>query len=264
VAENDASADRPDRQSGRYDAVICDLDGCLASENTAPFDLESLGLIAERNRRAIEMGEGPIVTVCTGRPQPFAEAMCRLIANTRLPCVCENGVWLYDPASNGYERDPRLTPEHLDRIAEITRWVESELGPRGVTIQPGKVASISLYHPDAEYLREEVFPLVSQAFEVCGWAMRVSMTWFYINCDFEFISKGTGLDRMIEQTGLRPDRLAGIGDTPGDLVIAERVAWFGCPANAHERIRARADAIADREEAAGVLELLDRLAEPPA
>lgn len=238
--------------------MICDLDGCLAPEDGGAFDLQALGELAEHNHRAIRTGDGPIVTVCTGRPQPFAEGMCRLLGNTRVPYVSENGVWVSDPASTLSERDPGLEARHMEQIVEITRWVESELGPRGVTIQPGKSASVSLYHPEAAYLRHEIMPLVSRAFEVCGWPLRVSMTWYYINCDFEFISKGTGLDRLCARAGLVRDRLIGIGDTASDGVIADRVAWFGCPSNAADEIKARADAVAGSDHALGVIELLAR------
>jgi hypothetical protein len=33
-----------------------------------------------------------------------------------------------------------------------------------------------------------------------------------------------------------PNRTAGIGDTMGDRFIADRVSWFGCPANAEGEV----------------------------
>ena len=50
----------------RWDAVISDLDGCLASERGGPFDLTRLGALAEHNRLAQRHGDRPVVTVCTG------------------------------------------------------------------------------------------------------------------------------------------------------------------------------------------------------
>jgi hydroxymethylpyrimidine pyrophosphatase-like HAD family hydrolase len=241
-----------------FDAVICDIDGCLAPESSHPMDAAALAEIADWNRSAQEDGNRPVVTLCSGRPQPFAEAMCRLIGNRTLPIVAENGVWLYWPDRNVYERDPAITPANLQTVREARAWVEEELGPRGVVMQPGKEASISLYHPDTEYLRS-LEPRVKAAFQNRGWALRVSMTWLYINCDLQHVSKGTGLDRLIAGTGLKTDRLAGIGDTLGDLPIRERVAWFGCPANADERLRPRADAVSRLPEVRGVLELLEQL-----
>lgn len=253
----------PDRTAPaprRFDAVISDNDGCLVAETSAPMDAARLAQIAEHNRLAQERGDRPVLTVCSGRPQPFAEAMCRLLGNTTLPVIAENGVWLYHPADNRYERDPRITAEHLAAVHEARVWVERELGPRGVVMQPGKEASISLYHPDTHFLRSLEAP-VRDAFAREGWPLRVSMTWFYINCDLAHVSKGTGLERFAAATGLRRERLAGIGDTMGDLPIRERVAWFACPANADERLKAVADYTSPYEEVEGVLDILRVMAE---
>jgi hypothetical protein len=143
-------------------------------------------------------------------------------------------------------------------VREAEAWVEREYGARGVAMQPGKTASLSLYHSDTAYLRS-IEPRVREEFARRGWPFRVSMTWLYINCDLEFVSKSTGLDRFVKKTGLGRARLAGIGDTPGDLAIAEHVSWFACPANADERLKARADYVSPMSEAAGVLDILEKL-----
>jgi hydroxymethylpyrimidine pyrophosphatase-like HAD family hydrolase len=242
----------------RFDAVICDIDGCLAPESSTPIDAAGLLKIAEHNRRAQEKGDLPVVTLCSGRPEPFVEAICRMIGNRSLPAVAENGVWLFHPETNGWDRDPRITPEDLRAVGEAREWVEKELGPRGVVMQPGKVASLSLYHADTQVLRG-MEGRVKKEFESRGWPLRVSMTWLYINCDLKHVSKATALDRLISQTSLTKERLAGIGDTEGDRFIAERVSWFGCPANASPEIREHADYVAAAREIAGVLEILERL-----
>ena len=48
-------------------------------------------------------------------------------------------------------------------------------------------------------------------------------------------------------------------DTMGDLAIREQVAWFGCPANALDGLKERADAVAPSGGARGVVELLAML-----
>lgn len=245
-------------QGGPFDAVICDIDGCLSPETSAPMNTAALGRLAQRNRRAIETGSGPIVTLCSGRPQPFAEAMCRMIGNDILPLVAENGVWLYHPDRNIYDRDPAITAEHLAAIGEAQRWVEVELGPLGVVMQPGKEASISLYHDDTAFL-QSLQGRVETEFASRGWPMRVSMTWFYINCDLAHISKTTAIERLTKQTGLVRKRLAGIGDTLSDLAIRESVEWFGCPANADAQLKEHADYVSDKPEAEGTLDILEQL-----
>lgn len=243
----------------RFDLIIADNDGCLVAEDTSPMDLDSLGRIAEHNRLAQANRDRPILTLCTGRPQPFAEAMCRLLANRSIPCIAENGVWMYNPADNTYEMDPGITPADRAAVREAAAWLEAEYGPKGVSHQPGKAASISLYHRDPEYLKTIKQP-VAEAFERRGWPLRVSMTWFYINCDLAPVSKGSGLDRLLARTNIPRERLMGIGDTIGDLPIRERVAFFACPANAKNEIKQVADYVSPYPEARGVVDIVERFA----
>lgn len=244
----------------RFDAIVSDIDGCLGPESHAPLDAEALARIAAHNHRAIHAGDVPVLTLCSGRPQPYAEAICRLLGNSILPCVCENGVWLYDPLDNRYLRDPAILPEHLEAVYEASRWIELQLGPRGVVIQPGKTASISLWHPDTALLMSLREP-IRAAFAEHAWPLRVSNTVAWINCDLSHVSKGTGIGRLMELTGLVRERTAGIGDMPGDLAIRERVAYFACPSNSDPVIRDASDYISRHAEVAGVLDILGHLSE---
>jgi hydroxymethylpyrimidine pyrophosphatase-like HAD family hydrolase len=248
----------PDRASLPFAAVICDIDGCLCPESSDPMDAASLAKLADHNRRA---GEGLAVpiTLCSGRPQPFVEAMCRLIGNRSLSCVAENGVWLYHPADHRYDMDPAITEDHLRQVESARAWVRQELGPLGVVMQPGKAASISLYHSDTALL-ESLRPRVVEVIREHNWPLRETPTWFYINLDLTHISKATGLDRMLDRmlgdAPLRDQPLLGIGDTLADLQIAEHVSTFACPSNAHEAIKAHADYVSPHAEIAGVLDIL--------
>lgn len=242
----------------QYDLVICDIDGCLVSEGQHAFDLVSLTKIADYNRLAIERGDRPLVTLCTGRPQPFAEAVSRLIGNVYTPIVCEMGVWLYDPATNQYEMDPAITEGHRHAVRELSAWCDQQWGADGVTQQPGKNASVTLWHRDTAHLKT-LAPKVEARCREMNWPFRVSMTWFYINCDLAHVSKGTGLDRLAARLRIPKARLAGIGDTSSDKCIAERVAFFACPSNAQAAIKEHAHFIATQPEAAGVVEILERL-----
>ncbi len=242
----------------RFDAVICDIDGCLSPESSTPMDVEALALIAAHNRAAQTHRDRSVVTLCSGRPQPFAEAMCRMIANASLPLIAENGVWMYLPSSNQYLMDPAITREHRSMVRDLAAWLDETLGPMGVTQQPGKACSVSLFHPDTPLLAAQRDRIAAEC-RRRGWPIRVSMTWLYINCDLAHISKATGIARFLQHTGLRSDRCAGIGDTSSDLAIRDAVAYFACPANAVDEIKSRSDYVAAAPEARGVLEILSVL-----
>ncbi len=104
-------------------------------------------------------------------------------------------------------------------------------------------------------------PRIANEFQERNWPIRVSMTWLYINCDLQHVNKGTAIDRLLAETGIAPERTAGIGDTMGDRFIAERVSWFGCPANAETEIRKLAAYVSPHQEVKGVLDILERLSQ---
>lgn len=239
----------------RFEAVITDIDGCLGPESAAPLDAPLLAQIAEYNIRAKRDRSVASITVCSGRPLPYAEAVCRLIGNDTLPAICEMGVWLLDLAEHHYIMDPAITPEQLDAVRAAQRWIERELLPRGVLVQPGKSASISLWHRDTSYLMS-LKPELQAKFNEHAWPLRISNTVAWVNCDLAHVSKASGIARFKQRTGLHHSQLAGIGDTIGDLAIREHVAFFGVPANAQDELKAKADYISPFHETGGVLDIL--------
>ncbi|KAA0213708.1 MAG: hypothetical protein DYG94_09385 [Leptolyngbya sp. PLA3] len=226
-------------------------------EDAHAADLRALAQVAAYNRAALDHADRPVLILCTGRPQPYAEAVCRA-----LDCplaACENGVWVYEFVAHRWHMDPAITPDHLAAVRDFERWVETELGPAGCFLQLGKHASATVFHDDVDYLAHEVVPRIEALIAQHNWPMRVSMTWTCINVDLRHVSKATAIDRIIASHQLHRDRLAGIGDTTSDLFIRDRVAWFGCPANAAETLKPHADQVASRPLAEGVLELIESL-----
>ena len=238
-------------------AILCDVDGCLIPEGQTPADLDTLAEIARWIRESRDRG-GPLVAVCTGRPQAYAEAICRSLDLRDLPSICEHGVWLYDFAQHAWERDPAITDAHLRAVRDAERWVETELAVEGCTLQLGKSAGLTIFHDSVEHLHDSVLPRLEQEASRRGWPLRLSMTWTCINADLTHVSKASGIRRFMAKTGLKRGELAGIGDTSSDLAIREEVAFFACPANAADELKPHADFIAEAPEAEGVLEILRR------
>ena len=241
-----------------YDLIISDIDGCLSPEDSSPLNLTKLSLIAEHNRLAFEKHDRPKLTLCTGRPIPFAEGLCRLLQNPSIPCVAENGVWLYNPSCNGYLMDPSITDKQLEMVHEAELFSLKTYRHEGLTLQPGKSASVTLYHPDPVVLQRIAHQL-QQQFDRNGFEFRVSLTLFYINCDLPQMTKASGLDRLLEMTGVDPERTAGIGDTSSDLAIAQRVKTFGCPANAIDSVKEVAHFVSEHKQIDGVLDFMQFL-----
>lgn len=242
-----------------FDAVFCDVDGCLLPEGQEPADLESLAEIGAFNAVAERDGDRPVIVPCTGRPQPYAEAVCRLLGCSAYPAICENGAWTYDFPRHRWTLAPHITNDDKRAVREFEDWVVRELGPKGCFLQLGKTASATVFHDDPGWLKAEVVPVLEELISAKRWPMRVSMTWTCINVDLAHVSKGFAIDRLMRERGLVRQRVAGIGDTMGDLLIRERVAWFGCPANADDRLKPHADRVAAEPLARGVIELLESI-----
>jgi len=243
--------------SRRFDVVFCDVDGCLMPEVEQVPEFQSLAFVSDFNRQAMERCDRPVIIPCTGRPQPYAEAVCRLLGCPL--AICEQGVWIYDYLAHRWTMDPAIQPEDIQIVRTFERWVETELGPHGCFLQLGKAAAVTIFHDNVEWLFENVKPQVEQLVVENNWPLRVSNTWSCINVDLAKVSKASAIDRLVHAHRLDPARLAGIGDTMGDLAIRNRVAWFGCPSNADDQLKTHADRLATAPLAQGVVELLQAL-----
>ncbi len=78
------------RTSAPYDLVICDLAGGLTPEAPGPLDLAGLARVAEYNRLAAQRRDRPLLTLCSGRPVSYVEAICRMLHNCLVPAIAEN------------------------------------------------------------------------------------------------------------------------------------------------------------------------------
>ena len=246
------------RSTGKYDLVICDIDGCLSPESHAPINIAGLSKIAEHNRLAIQDCDRPVVTLCSGRPIGFVECLCRLIQNTLIPCIGENGVWLWRPNDNSFECDPAITDQHLEVVHEARKLLRSlfqakrgdsatgEVSIGGVVPSRYRFSPVNRVH-DCRRVSET--GLADPSFDdVALHQLRPSAR-----------QQGDCDRSTADSNGNTTERIAGIGDTMGDRFIAERVSWFGCPANAEAEIKKAATYVSPHDEVEGVLDLLDRL-----
>lgn len=248
--------------NARFDVVFCDVDGCLMPEEAVPADVAALGAVAEHNARARRDRDRPIVVPCTGRPQPFCEAVCKVLGTLDgVPAICEHGGWRYFFEAFRWDMDPGITRTDRDNLRACERWVEDELGPLGCFLELGKHTSVTVLHRDAEHLHRDLMPVIERTVRERGWGLKLSTTWTCVNLTLAQVSKGGAIRRTMDELGLDRSRCAGIGDTMGDLSIREMVGWFGCPSNALDGLKPHADMVAGAPFARGVLELLAALSD---
>lgn len=254
--------------------VVCDNDGCLMPEHNSIINPQDLEPIRAHNARAhsaldaswsVRSGQrprfdwtglaaSPLLTICTGRPQPFVELLQRWIHCPFVPAVAEGGVLTFSLADNTTRMDPAVTREHISLIRDCRDWCDYEMG---WNVQAGKQAMVSLYVPQAdERLFGEMIDGAKRQIHDMGWPLRVERTVTYINISLAHVSKASGVNRLLDELGLDGRHVLAIGDTTGDLVLREICGLFACPANAMEEVKRAADYVSDFALSDGVADII--------
>lgn len=241
--------------------IIADVDGCISPEESVAWDLELFGRFARLCRDA-SAGRGalPPLTLCTGRPQPYVEALMKIL-DVRAPAICENGAVFYTIHDNRSRYGPGVTTEKIRGLRQVRAFVESQILPRHpeALIQFGKEAQISIYSQ-----RPAIFPEIRRQIEQFvrdngGMQLRITASHYYLNISLAGVDKGEALAELLVELNCAPADAIGIGDTEGDMPLRQRVGYFACPANATDQIKSVADYVSPLANLAGVLDILQRL-----
>ncbi len=241
--------------------IVADIDGCLTPESSVAWDLEKMGRLAAYCREGAQVGSRvPLMTLCTGRPQPYVEALVKLL-DLRLPVICENGAVVYTLHDNRSRFGPGVTPGMVAGIRELRAGIEEDLLPRhpGCILQFGKEAQISIFSEDPS-----VFPSIQPTIEgmgarIEGLRLDIQASHYYLNISLAGVDKGRAAAELMQEGGIRREEAAGIGDTEGDLPLRAAVGFLACPANARAGMKEAADYVSPLAEIDGVLDILERI-----
>ena len=233
-------------------ALFCDIDGCLGPGKHLALDLEGLaqvrGLIKRLAARDVSFH------LCTGRPQPYAEAMSQVL-DVQTPFICENGAMVFTPET---DRETRMIsgPD-----LEALQALRAALAPEGFIFEVGNEYSLCLSWagittaPQAEIVarREELQARYGQ-FDL-NWTNSHTS----IDVTPKGVSKQSAVAAMLAQMGLNHEQAIGIGDSHNDLKMLGFVGHPMCPANASPEVKAASKTIASQPQVAGVVELMSGL-----
>lgn len=238
--------------------IILDVDGCISPEESVAWELEPF-LELVRLSRAASAGQGsiPPLTLCTGRPQPYVEALMKIL-DVRAPAICESGAVLYCLADNRARYAGGVSEEKIAGLRAVRCFIESEIlpGEPRALIQFGKEAQISVFSE-----RPELLPPIGRRIDEFarrrgGPALHISASHYYLNISLAGVDKGSTLRQLLDELGVKRDQVAGIGDTEGDLPLREAVGFFACPANSTAVIRQAADYVSPYPTTRGILDIL--------
>jgi hydroxymethylpyrimidine pyrophosphatase-like HAD family hydrolase len=236
--------------------IVLDIDGVLAKGEAEPFDLSLLERLRRLNQAARAGAGGPAVTLNTGRPSAYVEAVGQAIAAWQ-PALFESGAGLYLPQSYRFQTSPLFSLARQAGLAEgVRRLDELIVRPGKAYWQPGKTVCHTLFalpplNPTT--LRLEVETML----EDLSAQLSVVSAGPALNIQPAGINKGTGLQWLAEVTGIDPGAMAGVGDSAADVDFLRLVGYPAAPANAIPAVKAVARYLASEPDSAGLHQILD-------
>jgi HAD superfamily hydrolase (TIGR01484 family) len=238
--------------------VVIDIDGCLTPGEAQPWNFDVLHWVAGLNRRA-RAGSAPFaVTLCTGRQQPYVEAMMQAIDGF-LPAIYENGGGLYFPSEYRFVEHPAITRERRAQLREMRRIIEKELVDKELAqFQPGKDLTLTLFPSRTRLSLTEIAERARTALKnhLDGFSLYASVS--SVEILPPGIDKGVGVEWLSQEITIPLTRFGGIGDAPADLTFLKRVAYSAAPANATNEVQENVQYASPYRDALGVRDILEK------
>ncbi len=212
--------------------LACDVDGCLAAAGHADYDLRAFARLAELNDLSSRDEAVPALTLVTGRPHAYVDALSQALA-VRLPMSFENGAGLATRRPYGYRLDPRAEAG----LPALRRLADAVASSERLMLQPGKLASLSVFpRPagrDLGELADELAALIARL----GLDLVVDPSTDCVNVLVPGVDKATGFAWLCAELGLEPAEVAGVGDSVGDAAWLASCGVSFAPANAVPEVR---------------------------
>lgn len=214
---------------------VTDIDGCLST----PFETPDWNLITslrELSSRSDNNNEIPPISICTGRPQPYAEAVAQWLDVT-LPIIFESS-GLYYPGENRIKLHEDFTEQSREKVHELKDWLLSNIisSYGGMELEFAKIMDAGLIHPDTSII-DEVVPQIESFVSEHYPEFEVHKTEVSVNTLMKSSNKKKGILQLCSEIGVTPAEVAYIGDSSGDIPALEIVGQTFAPANAHQSVK---------------------------
>jgi len=236
--------------------IVLDADGILSKGETAPFDLSLFERLRTLNQRARAGEPVPAVTLNTGRPAAYVEAVMQAIDGWQ-PALYENGAGLYFPQGYHFQLTPLLTTERAAALqAVVERLDEAVVRPGKAYWQPGKTVCHTLF-ANAPLTIAQLMPEVEAVVADISTDFIVTPAGLALNVHPAGIDKGTGLRWLAQVCGVEPADMAGAGDSAGDIDFLRLIGHPAAPVNATDAVKAVVTYTSTRPDTAGLHDILD-------
>ncbi len=237
--------------------LLVDVDGCLTPGEGRPIDLAVLRQMARANRLA-QKGQGPAVTLCTGRQEPYVEVLLQTIGGY-LPAIYENGCGLYFPQAYRFREHPAITPARRQALVETKSLLQERAVATGKGyFQPGKESSLSIYPLPGTTVSDPRL-LVEGALSLRPTGYRATVSNSCVDVIPQGIDKGEGVRWLSLETGIPLDQMAGVGDSPSDLAFLPLVGFSAAPANAADAVKVQVHYVSPYPYGRGVIDIFQEI-----
>ena len=236
--------------------IVLDIDGVLSTGEAHPFDLNVFKRLAMLNHLAQSDRELPSVTLNTGRPSPYVEAVMQSIGGWQ-PALYENGAGLYFPDSYQFRITPHLTPEYKTALDDMWIRCDREVVQTGRAYwQPGKTMCHTLL-PIAPYTMQDLIHDIQAIRTDYADKITVSQAVLTLNIHPTPVTKGTGLQWLSQITEIDLSDMGGVGDSSSDVDFLKLVGYPAAPANATADVKAVAHYVSDQSTTEALHDILD-------
>ncbi|MFW6347404.1 MAG: HAD-IIB family hydrolase [Cyclonatronaceae bacterium] len=210
---------------------VLDLDGCVSM----PFEIpewDALRQLRELNDASRQDRRIPPITICSGRPQPYVEAVGQWLGVYQ-PLIFESGGGMFDPRDVSLHWPPELDDHAEAQIAEIRKWVDEEVlsAYEGTVSEFTKRTDVGIIHRE-EAVINEIYQKVNAKVKADFPAFEAHFTEISINIIMKAANKGSGLRWLARKTGISTGEIAYIGDSGGDIPALKEAGMAFAPANA--------------------------------
>lgn len=237
---------------------VTDLDGCISEPFQTP-DWEAINQIRELNLMSRESELIPPLTICTGRPFPYAEAVAQWL-DVRLPFVFESaGLFHWE----GLRFETFVDTENgaLEPIKQMKRWLVREILPKypGVNIEFTKMMDAGVVSSDHKVI-ETIHDLILEKVEREFPGLEVHATDVSVNTLMPGNDKLRGFKLLRKTLDIQFSEMAYIGDSSGDVPALKEVKLAFTPQNARD-IAKQHGVVIEKQTTEAVLEAYRRTIE---
>lgn len=237
---------------------VTDLDGCISY----PFKTPKWDAINEIRRLNIQSRVDdsiPPLSICTGRPYPYAEAVSQWL-DVRLPFVFESA-GLYHWDGNRVETALNISDGQLDPIRKMRIWMEKTILPEfpSAYFEFAKMMDAGIVSSDKAVI-DKIHERVIKKVETDFPGLEIHATDVSVNTLISGNNKLQGMKMLAGSQNISLDEIAYIGDTSGDLPALKNVKLPFSPKNARKIVKDHSTVI-DMETTDAVLEAYNRVIE---